>query len=53
MALPQYSKVNWDVCLLFDFALSRAFEFDFKLTENVAQIILYYHVIKQFLSCLH
>ena len=39
-------------CLFFDFAPPRAFDFDLKLSRNVAQIILYYHVTKQFLSCL-
>ena len=36
--------------LLFDFALPRVFDFDQKLVQNVAQIILYYHVTKQFLA---
>ena len=40
-------------CLFFDFALPRAFGFDQKITQNVAQIILYYHVTKQFLSWLN
>ena len=30
-----------------------AFDFDQKLSRNVAQIILYYHVTKQFLPCLN
>ena len=37
-------------CLFFDFAPPRAFGFDQKLTQNVAQITLYYHVTKQFLA---
>ena len=40
-------------CLFFDFAPPRAFDFDQKLSRNVAQIILYYHVTKQFLPCLN
>ena len=40
-------------CLLFDFAPLRAFDFDQKLTQNVPQIVLYYHVTKQFLPCLN
>ena len=46
----QWSQLG---CFLFDFAPSRAFELDQNLTQNVAQIILYYHVTKQFLSCLN
>ena len=34
--------------MFLDFAPPRAFDFDQKLTQNVAQIILYYHVTKQF-----
>ena len=41
------------MCLLFDFAPSHAFKLDQKLTQNIVQIILYYHVTKQFLSCLN
>ena len=33
----------------FDFVPPRAFDFDQKLTQNAAQVILYYHVTKQFL----
>ena len=40
-------------CLFFDFAPPRAFHFDQKLSRNVAQVILYYHVTKQFLPCLN
>ena len=40
-------------CLFFDFAPSRAFDFDQKLSWNVVKIILYYHVAKQFLPCLN
>ena len=36
-------------CPFFDFAPPRTFDSDQKLTRNVAQIILYYHVGKQFL----
>ena len=43
---------NQMVCLSFDFAPSRAFDFDKKFTQNVAQIIVYYHVTKQFFPCL-
>ena len=39
-------------CLFFDLVPPRSFDFDQKLTQNVAQIILYYHRIKQFLPCL-
>ena len=35
------------------FRTSTAFNFDQKLLRNVAQIILYYHVTKQFLPCLN
>ena len=38
-------------CLFFDIAPPRAFSFDQKLIQNVAQIIL--HMTKQFLSCLN
>ena len=37
-------KVNWG--LFYDFVPPRAFDFDQKLSGNVAQIILYYHVTK-------
>ena len=40
-------------CLFFDFPPPRAFTFDQKLSRNLAQISLYYHVTKQFLPCLH
>ena len=40
-------------CLFFDFPPPGAFDFDQKLTQNVAQIILYYHVAKQFLPYLN
>ena len=39
-------------CLFFDLVPPRSFDFDQKLTQNVGQIILYYHMIKQFLPCL-
>ena len=39
--------------LFFDFPHPRAFTFDQKLSRNVAQIILYYHVTKLFLPCLN
>ena len=39
-------------CLLFDFAPPRAFDFDQKPSRNIAQIILYHHVTKQFIPCL-
>ena len=45
----QWSQLG---CLFFDFAPPRAFDFEQELSENVAQIILYYHVTKQFLPCL-
>ena len=48
--LLQYSKVG---CLFFDFAPPRAFDFDQKLTQNIVQVILYYHVTRQFLPCLN
>ena len=40
-------------CLFFDFPPPRTFTFDQKLSQNVAQIILYYHVTKQYLPCLN
>ena len=49
--LPLYSEVSW--VFLVWFAPSRAFELDQKLMQNVAQIVIYYHVTKQFLSCLN
>ena len=49
VVLPQYSKVSLGAC---DFAPPRTFDFDQKFTQNVAQIIIYYHVAKQFLPCL-
>ena len=36
-----------------DFAPPPAFDFDQQLTQNVAQIILYYNMRKQFLPCLN
>ena len=39
-------------CLFFDFAPPRTLDFDQNFSRNVAQIILYYHVTKQFLPCL-
>ena len=39
-------------CLFFDFPPQRAFDFDQKLTQNIVQIIIYYHVRKQF-PCLN
>ena len=36
-----------------DFEHPCVFNFDQKLMQNVAQILLYYHVIKQFLCCLN
>ena len=49
IVVPQHSKVTtW-----FDFAHSLAFDFDQKLTQIVAQVILYYHVKKQSLLCLN
>ena len=49
--LPRYSKVSWVPALWFP--PPRAFTFDQKLSRNVAQIILCYHVTKQFLPCLN
>ena len=48
------STVQWSQlgCLFFDFAPTRVFDFDQKFSRNVAQVILYYHVTKQFLACL-
>ena len=40
------------VPVFFDFTPPCAFDFDQKLPRNVAQIILHYHVTKQFLPCL-
>ena len=50
--LLQYSKVGWAVFSLISrlHVLPNLIK---KLTQNVAQIILYYHVTKQFLSCLN
>ena len=39
-------------CLFLDFASQAAFDFDQKLLWNVVQMILYYHVTKQFLPFL-
>ena len=36
-----------------DFATPRAFDFDQKLSQNVAQLIFYYHVTKQIPPCLN
>ena len=49
--LPLHSKASWGACSLIS-RLSCAFDFDQKLSRNVAQIILYYHVTNQFLPCL-
>ena len=48
-----YLQQSQSGCLFFDFAHSHAFNFNQKFTQNVAQIILYYHVTKQFLPCLN
>ena len=40
-------------CLLFDFTPPCAFNFDQKVSWNIAQIIPYYHVTKQLLCCLN
>ena len=40
-------------CLFFHFAPPRAFNFDQKISRDIGQIILYYHVTKQFLPCLN
>ena len=45
----QWSQLG---CLLFDLTPPRAFDFDQKLTEKVAQIILYYQVKKKISSLL-
>ena len=39
-------------CLFFDFMPPHAFDFDQKFTQNVAQLIFYSHMTKQFLPCL-
>ena len=39
-------------CLFFDFVAPCTLGFDQNFSRNVAQIILYYHVTKQFLPCL-
>ena len=46
------TTVQWSQqrCFLFDFVSSHAFKLDFKLTQNVARINLYYQVTKPFLS---
>ena len=52
--LLRYSKVSWVPVLWF--RTSTCFRFwskTFLIKRNVAQIILYYHVIKQFLACLN
>ena len=49
---PSKVQQSQQGCLFFDFAPPCAFYFDQKLTQNVAQIILYYHVTRQFfLAC--
>ena len=40
------------VCLFFDFVPPCAFDFDQKLPQNIAQIIIYYRVIKKICSLL-
>ena len=49
--LSRSSKVSRG--LFFDFAPPRAFDFDQKLSQNAAQIILYYQVTKQFVACIN
>ena len=49
--LPRLSKASWSACSLISH-LPCAFDFDQKLSGNVAQIIFYYHVTNQFLRCL-
>ena len=45
--LPRQSKASWGACSLI-LRLPCNFDFDQKLSRNVAQIILYYHVTNQF-----
>ena len=40
-------------CLFFNFTPPRAFDFDQKLTQNVTQVIINYHVTKQIIFCLN
>ena len=49
--LPWQSKASWGACSLIS-RLPCVFDFDQKLSRNVAQVILYYHVTSQFLSWL-
>ena len=49
IVLPQYSKVSWVACLILRLHVLSIFIKNF----HVAQIILYYHVTKQFLPCLN
>ena len=49
---PGYLTNEGQWCLSFDFVPARAFDFYQKLMQNFEQIILYYHVTKQFLPCL-
>ena len=44
--LPRYSKVSWGACSL----ISRLHVLSI-LIKNVAQVIIYCHVTKQFLAC--
>ena len=48
-----HGTVNSAGCLFFNFASTRAFDFDQYISRNVAQIILYFHVTKQFLPWLN
>ena len=50
LVLLEYRELG---CLFIDFLPPRAFDFDQKLIQNVAQIILYYHVTKHILPCLN
>ena len=50
-ALLQYNKVSWSVYSLI--LHPQVLSILMKILQNIAQIILFYHVTKQFLPCLN
>ena len=50
--LPRYNSISWGACSLIS-RLHVLSIYDEKLSRNVAQIILYHHVTKQFFRCLN
>ena len=45
---PTTVQQSWLDCLFFNFMPPFAFDLDQKLSQNIAQIILYYHIAKHF-----